>query len=137
MRLGILGLSLLFLTGLANDAGAQTERTLLDGVYTEEQAVRGEEVFYTICTSCHETWEFTDAAFHAAWADEPVYFMAKDIKELMPDDNPGILSQQEVVDVLSFILQMNEYPVGEAELPQEEDALRAIIWKAPSEGGGR
>lgn len=134
MKSRILCLSLLLMIGLAADAKAQAERTLHDGVYNAEQALRGEDIFYTICTGCHETWEFTDAAFHAAWADEPVYFLAKDIKELMPDDNPGVLTQQEVVDVLSYILQMNQFPEGEAELPEEEEALRSILWKAPTGG---
>ena len=135
MRSGLLGLSLLMMMGAWSSVEAQTERTLLDGVYTDEQALRGEDIFYTVCTGCHETWEFTDAAFHQAWVDEPVYFIAKDIKELMPDDNPGILSQKEVVDVLSYMLQMNGYPTGDAELPEEEDALRTIIWKIPPNGG--
>ncbi|PYR26171.1 MAG: hypothetical protein DMF92_19000, partial [Acidobacteria bacterium] len=32
---------------------AQQSRTVLDGVYTEEQAKRGEPTYSTTCASCH------------------------------------------------------------------------------------
>ena len=108
-------LPFLALALMAAPLAAQEDRTIRDGVYTDEQALRGEDVFYTICTGCHEVWEFTDAIFHENWTDQPVYFIAKEIKDLMPDDDPGTREGPEVMDVLSYILQLNGYPAGEAE----------------------
>lgn len=115
---------------------AEGPTTVLDGVYTEEQAREGADVYLNICTGCHEDVDFMDPVFHEAWADQPVYFLFKDILTLMPDDNPGILSREEVALSLAYILQLNGYPSGDTELPTKDDALREILWAMPP-GGGR
>ena len=44
----------------------------------------------------------------------------------MPEDQPGALSQQQYVDVITYIFSLNDLPTGEAEMPTDEDALTAI-----------
>lgn len=119
----------------SDTSAAASQRSVLDGVYTPEQAIRGEDVYLDVCVECHEDGDFLDPVFHEQWADEPVYFLFKDIRTLMPDDNPGALSRQEVADALAFILKLNGFPPGDAELSTEDDALRQILWKMPPEGG--
>lgn len=119
----------------SDTAEAESQRTVLDGVYTEEQAEEGADVYLNICTGCHEDIDFLDPVFHETWADQPVYFLFKDIKDLMPDDNPGILTREEVALSLAYILQLNGFPAGDAPLPTEDDPLRQILWKMPPEDG--
>ena len=38
---------------MSNQVEAQENRTVWNGVYTEEQAVRGEQVYQDECTFCH------------------------------------------------------------------------------------
>lgn len=119
----------------SDTADADTQKTVLDGVYTEAQAEEGADVYLNICTGCHEDIDFMDPVFHEAWADQPVYFLFKDILTLMPDDNPGILTREEVAVSLAYILRLNGYPAGDTPLPTEDAALREILWKMPPEGG--
>lgn len=119
----------------SEEGGEGTQRTVLDGVYTEEQAERGADVYLNICTGCHEDIDFLDPVFHEAWADQPVYFLFKDILTLMPDDNPGILTREEVALSLAYILELNGYPAGDTALPTEDELLRDILWKMPPESG--
>jgi hypothetical protein len=50
----------------------------------------------------------------------------------MPLDNPGELSPQEYVDLVSFILQLNKYPGGKEELGTPSEQLeRIVIERAP------
>lgn len=114
---------------------APPQHTVLDGVYTDAQAARGEDVWWDVCSGCHEDGDFLDPAFHEKWADKPLYFLFKDIRNLMPDDNPGVLTRQEVADALAYILKVNRFPAGDTELSTEDDPLREILWKMPPSGG--
>ncbi len=44
----------------------------------------------------------------------------------MPKNYPGSLSEQEYVDVMSYLLSMNGMPAGAAELPSDSLALTRI-----------
>ena len=44
----------------------------------------------------------------------------------MPEDNPGGLTQQTYADVIAYILQLNAYASGDAELVPSQDAMDAI-----------
>jgi hypothetical protein len=44
----------------------------------------------------------------------------------MPKNDPGSLSEQEYVDVMSYMLRLNGMPVGFDELPTDSVALTKI-----------
>jgi hypothetical protein len=46
----------------------------------------------------------------------------------MPEDNPGSLMRQEVVDIVAYILKFNEVPF-DGDLPMDADALKKITIK--------
>jgi mono/diheme cytochrome c family protein len=114
---------------------AATRTSALDGAYTVEQAERGQETFQRRCNECHETGEFTARSFLLAWNGQAVYYLFKDITTLMPEDNPGSLRSRDVVDVLAYMMKLNGLPAGEEELPDDQEALRGIVWAIPSGGG--
>ena len=133
-------LALPFATAAALSAG-QEGRTVWDGVYTEEQAVRGEQVYQDQCTFCHLDDLMGDAfatpliddAFTLRWEGGTVGDLMIVTQVTMPADQPNTLSNEQVADVIAFLLKMNEYPAGDQELPADQEALEAIAIVA--EGG--
>lgn len=119
----------------------QEGRTVWDGVYTEEQAVRGEAVYQDQCTFCHLDDLMGDAfatpliadAFTLRWEGGTLGDLMIVTQVTMPADQPNTLSTEQVADVIAFLLKMNEYPAGDEELPPDQEALEAIAIVA--EGG--
>jgi hypothetical protein len=48
------------------------------------------------------------------------------IKETMPRNDPGSLSAQDAADVVSWLLQLNQFPAGQTELPADLKVLNLI-----------
>ena len=116
-------------------------RTVWDGVYTEEQATRGQAQYLRSCASCHApdlrggstAPSLVEESFSFQWADATVGDLFERIRTLMPSDRPNSLSGQTYRDVVAFILQANKFPPGGKELDADLDALRqiAIATKRP------
>jgi mono/diheme cytochrome c family protein len=115
-----------------------TQRTVWDGVYNDEQARRGEAVFVQACSNCHGrtlegadmTPALTGGAFMANWDGLTVGDLVDRIRISMPADRPGSLSRQENVDVVAYILRFNQFPSGKEELPRDVTTLKQIVFKA-------
>ena len=121
------------LCALAVAAGSTVEtrqdtdtRSIRDGVFSAEQVTRGEEVFGQVCSSCHTPRDYTGANFMSLWSGASVFEFFDFLSFTMPEDQPGALSQQQYVDVITYIFSLNDLPTGEAEMPTDEDALTAI-----------
>ncbi|MDZ7778786.1 MAG: cytochrome c [Gemmatimonadota bacterium] len=106
------------------------EPTTLDGVYTVAQAERGEEVYEELCSECHDSEDWTEGAFLGRWADQSTFQLWYYINDRMPYDNPWSLSRQQVTDVLTYILHLNDLPTGEDELGTTDDDIDQywIVW---------
>jgi mono/diheme cytochrome c family protein len=100
--------------------------SILDGAFTDAQATRGLAVYRETCGNCHSTSEFTGAPFQRKWAGQPVLTFFDHVRQSMPLDNPGGLSRAQYAAVLAYILKLNSYPEGSAELPTDDAALRQI-----------
>jgi S-disulfanyl-L-cysteine oxidoreductase SoxD len=115
-------------------AAAQAERSVKEGVYTEEQAKRGEQVYAETCANCHgEHMEGADmspslvgATFSSNWNTLTVGDYYDRVRTTMPMDRPGTLSPQQIADVVSFILKSNQYAAGKTELPTVVAPLKTI-----------
>ena len=127
------GMLLAFVAGSqALLATAQTD--IWGGVYTEEQASRGEEVFLASCAFCHgEDLAGSEmgpvlkgSAFIEFWAGLSLADLINVITTSMPQDNPGGLDAAQYADVLAYILQQGEYPAGSAEIPADGSGLEEI-----------
>jgi S-disulfanyl-L-cysteine oxidoreductase SoxD len=109
-----------------------------DGVYTAEQAKRGEPLYAEHCASCHGDalggGEMAPALiggeFSANWNDLSVGDLFERMRISMPQNNPGSLSRQINADILAFILQRGKYPEGKTELPSQTEALNQIKFLA-------
>lgn len=104
--------------------------TTADGIFTVAQAERGHELYRQICSECHDTEDWTETGFRNRWEDESVFQLWYYINDRMPYDDPWSLSRQQVTDVLTYILQLNGLPDGDAELATDDDSIDDywIVW---------
>lgn len=101
-------------------------RTVWDGVYTAAQADRGEAIAQASCISCHAARTWINPNMMRLWNRRPVYDLFDQIRTTMPYDTPGSLSDQQYVDIVSYILALNEVPAGAVELPADDAALSLV-----------
>jgi S-disulfanyl-L-cysteine oxidoreductase SoxD len=117
---------------------AAESRSVWDGVYTEEQAKRGEAVYHKECASCHADTliggggaaPLTGGNFLSNWNGLTLGDLFDRIRKTMPQGNLGKLTKQQDADVLSYILSFNKFPAGKAELQRQVEFLREIRFEA-------
>ena len=129
----VLGIGWLVLAVAVSLAG-QEQKTVWDGVYTEEQAKRGSDVYAEECSACHgdslggveAAPPLTGPAFYANWEGESLNALFERIRLSMPLDNPGSLSRAQNADVVAHMLRIGGYPAGDAALEGQAGVLTAI-----------
>jgi len=110
------------------------DRTIWEGVYTEEQRRRGEAVYTSSCVRCHgEDLEGEDVVpelvgekFLERWSRKRVGNLFEFMKKEMPPKLKDKLIPLDYADVLAYLLSKNQAPVGEKELASNFAALQAI-----------
>jgi S-disulfanyl-L-cysteine oxidoreductase SoxD len=113
----------------APTAQRQENRSIWDGVYTEEQAQRGAALYRQQCSSCHgdkltgkeseNAPSLTGQDFEAQWKGRSIGDLFKKILRKMPQDDPGTLTPQQSIDLVTFLLSFNKFPAGQTELSPE------------------
>ena len=126
----MLGFGFSAATLVAQDGVEEDMRSTLEGVYTAEQAERGEKLMWDICAECHFEEDYT-GPFMQDWIGASVWGLFDSIWSTMPEDNPGSLNPEEYVDILAFLLRMNDYPTGEEALPADLSLLESIRIPGP------
>ena len=106
------------------DSSASTGKSVWKGVYTEEQAARGDAEHQNNCSTCHGTEKYAGEAFTKNWVGRTVFDLFDQIRTTMPDDNPGGLTTQQYKDIVAYILKANGIPAGTDSLPGDPEALR-------------
>ena len=110
-------------------------KSVWDGVYTEEQAMRGEAVYLAECQLCHLkdlrggsfASSLVDRAFTERWNGGNLGDLYAITRSTMPQGAPASLSPQEYVDVAAFLLKANGYPLGEEELSPDRPTLERVV----------
>ena len=123
---------------LRAQAPAADSRSVWDGVYTEEQAKRGESVYHKECADCHGDMliggesapPLTGGAFLANWNGLSVGDLFDRIRKTMPQSAPGRLTRQQDADILAFMLSVNKFPAGKTELYRQSEMLKEIRFEA-------
>jgi len=131
LAVAIVGTMAMGATGSSGTLAAQEARSQWDGVYTLEQAARGESLFAAKCSSCHGpdlnggemAPGLVGGNFTSNWNDLTLGDLFERIRISMPQNDPGSLSRQENADILAFMLRKGSYPAGEAELPARTEML--------------
>lgn len=125
----LFALAAAFVAFAPQDAQAQANgsKTIWDGVYTSEQADRGQRTTQQSCGACHSpSSEWGNSLFITAWSGQPILELHSHLRNTMPFDAPGNLTDQEYSDVIAYILSLNDAPPGEKELPGDSEGLAVI-----------
>jgi mono/diheme cytochrome c family protein len=115
---------------------AQQARTVTEGVYTEEQAMRGQAVYKDRCAPCHgatlgggQAPPLAGDELIRAWGG-PLSDLVNKIQHTMPANDPGKLTRQQSADIVAYMLLVGKFPAGRAELGAEEAMLKQITFPA-------
>jgi mono/diheme cytochrome c family protein len=130
VKTGMAASGLAWAVAVATMSAQAPARTVNDGVYSSGQASRGQALFQSICTTCHDTARFTGEEFVSAFSGKPLSELFKAV-QTMPEDNPGSLNAQQYGDVIAYFLSLNKFPTGSEELKGEPDVLATIEMQAP------
>ena len=98
----------------------------LSGVYTNEQASRGKDVYMGNCKTCHSPASHTGTTFAKWWRGKQLSDLYTFVSTRMPKNDPGSLAAEDVADVMAYLLKMNAMPVGPGELPADVDSLKKV-----------
>jgi len=115
-------------------ASSAAARSVWDGVYSKEQARRGQAVYKQECAKCHgqnlaggeASPTLTGAEFLKNWNGKTVGALYERTRKTMPSDDPGNLSTRQYADLIAYILGANEFPAGDQELGRDVAALNEI-----------
>ena len=132
----VIGLAAVAITGalLGSALRAQAGATVAAGVYTADQAKRGQALYADACSKCHlddlsggkDSPPLAGDDFLNGWKGKTVAALFDEIRMTMPFDSPGKLTQEQYADVLAYILSANKFPAGSAELAHEVAPLQQI-----------
>lgn len=114
------------------------QKTMWDGVYTKKQAERGSAAYNEACSHCHaRNLSGGEVNGEVAPTLKGVYFILKwsgslsdlfiRIEDSMPKDDPGAVSPEETADIIAYLLQANDVPPGESEIPPGREKVRDIL----------
>ena len=123
-------LSAYALTGVFSVTGyAGQSRTVAQGVYSQDQAKRGQDLYTTECAACHG--DMLEGSVGPALAGNEFLgdFGGLAVKELvdriqntMPQQTPGTLTRAQSLDLTAYVLQGGKYPAGAAPLSDATSA---------------
>ena len=128
-------LATLCLAAALTTTTAAQDQTIWDGVYTEEQAARGQRTYDQECAACHLDDLMGDgiapsligSAFFFRWSELSMGDMYTAIRTTMPQGAPASLSPSGYADISAYMLQKNDVPAGSMELPSDTDDLDGIM----------
>jgi len=112
-----------------------------DGVYTAEQAKRGSPLYRQKCATCHgdkmtggeSAPPLAGGQFLSNWNGLTLDVLFERIRLTMPVDNPAAVNRLSKADILAYILSMNRFPSGDAELQYKTELLKEILIEANKE----
>ena len=124
-----------FVFVLTTTIHAQQSASVWDGVYTEQQASRGQTLYSQECASCHgaaldgsgQAPPLAGADFKGNWNGQSVDDLFEKVKTSMPADQPGKLSREQNADILAFLLGFNGFPAGPKDLPGDAATLQSCL----------
>lgn len=113
---------------------AQATKSVTQGVYTAEQAKRGEVLYKEQCAQCHGDMlegsgpmpPLSGPDFSRNWQGKTVADLFEKTHGSMPATAPGSLTEQQTADILAYMFSMAKYPAGSTELAASVEPLKQI-----------
>ena len=122
-------------------AGQVRQRFVTDGVYSDAQAARGQQVYQAECVTCHGATlggavgpPLAGDAFLTVWGARALAEIVAKIENTMPPGQQGRVSRQQAVDITAYLLRVGKYPSGQGELGAE--SLPQIVLPAVGRATG-
>ncbi|RPI56832.1 MAG: cytochrome c [Acidobacteria bacterium] len=121
------------------DNAARAPRTVWDGVYSAAQAERGEESYRISCATCHRddlsgyNSLLLGERFMEKYREASLQLFFDKTKTTMPRNAAGSLSDDTYVDIVSYVLKMNEFPAGARDLGVADIASVRLVGKGGPE----
>ena len=106
--------------------------------FTADQVTTGSDIYSERCVQCHgdklDNGEFGGAALNGSyfkkhWGGGSVAALTTYMKAKMPPDRPGSLTDQNYADLAAFLLDSNDYPKGDKELPSDTASQQKLTLK--------
>src|SRR5262245_8764684 len=119
---------------------AQETKSTSTGVFTEEQAKKGEAAYQRVCAGCHgtdlrstesEAPDLSDGAFKFGWQGKTIADRFEIIRNTMPPGRRAGLDEQTYLDIVTYILRFNNIPAGNQALQPNIDTLKQIVISVP------
>ena len=121
--------------------GPTEEISIWEGVYTVEQAKRGQAAYLSPCGLCHgrrldgapddadmrPAPPLARAKFIRNWNGRSLATLFEFTRATMPQSNPGYLDEQTYADIIAHMLLLTGVPAGEVELTPDRQRLATIV----------
>jgi mono/diheme cytochrome c family protein len=128
-----------FVAGGLWGSGLRAQQAVVsDGVYSADQAKRGQAVYSMTCANCHledlsggTSPPLAGMDFLNNWKGKTIGALFEQTKMTMPFDNPGGLTAAQYADVIAYILSMNKFAAADKELPSDAAPLQQITVDDP------
>jgi mono/diheme cytochrome c family protein len=138
----LIGLTMVVTTGalLGSAVGAQAPAgSVTGGVYSADQAKRGQMTYNDSCAKCHledlsggaTSPPLQGNEFLGNWKGKSLGALFDEIRMTMPFDSPGSLTPAQYADVLAYMLSVNKFPAGDKELDKDPAPMQQIKIDAP------
>jgi S-disulfanyl-L-cysteine oxidoreductase SoxD len=114
----------------------QSATSVWTGVYTTEQATRGEQQYVRTCAECHgDDLEGRERApalagvtFNQRWEGAALKKLFERLEEMPPAKPEARLTSQQYIDVLAFLLSANDIPAGTTRLEADKKVLADMTY---------
>ena len=119
---------------LAGVCATQAQKSVWDGIYSAEQAKRGQERYNSLCASCHGSMleggesapPLAGGEFLSNWGGLTVGELFDRTRSTMPQSKPGSMSRETNAEILAYIFSANQFPSGKMDMPQASEVLKEI-----------
>ena len=123
---------LLLVSGIASLTAQAGVKNVRDGVFTSDQALRGKSGYDGVCARCHgmpltgsqgNGPALKGPAFLAHWDKDTLGSLFTKIRDTMPLNDAGTLTDEVKLQILAYLLEQNGFPAGKTDLPGDVNAL--------------
>ena len=129
------------LGGIDADLALAQAKSIRDGVFTAEQAARGQLAYTGPCDRCHgykldgapddpdmlPAPPVAGPKFLRKWDGRTLAALFDYLRTTMPANNPGYLSDAEVADIVAYMLAVSGMPAGANLMRPEREALASVV----------
>jgi len=139
----LLGLAVTIGIGAAQAQSPSAGRSVWEGIYSPDQAARGEAQYTQRCAACHggalngtgEAPALTGGEFVSHYDQLTVADLFERVRTTMPQNDPGTLSRDQYAEVVAFLLKSNGFPAGSAALDRRTEVMATIDIQAQKPAG--